>query len=213
MKSRRHFEFYTLGPYGILVLLTVQTKGVEPGAFPGGLGSNLSHDRSRTADMAGHHNSFQAERVGRVLQLLNRILRGMHRNRGSRRHAVGILTEDLGIQGVERRAVRPPELLIIQMRKIEAECRVKYREVDPHFIQAFLQQFGHAGRGPVQPVFRQQRPPWQAEASALSALFGRTFIPAAALAPTRQIALQYERATDLSQIVVRGRLKLDSMAV
>lgn len=156
--------------YGIVVILTVQTKCVEPGAFLGSLGSSLRHNRNRPVDMAGHHNGFQAEHVGRALQIVNRLLRRMHRNRGSRRHADSILAEDLGMEGVERSAARPPELFIIHMWKIGAECRVEHCEVDPHFFREFAQQFGHAVRGPVQPIFRRQRPPWRAKASALIVL-------------------------------------------
>ena len=107
--------------YGIVVILTVQTKCVEPVAFLGSLGSSLRHDRNRPVDMAGHHNGFQAEHVGLTLQIVNRLLRRMHRNPGSQRHADSILAEDRGMEGVGRSAARPPELFIIHMWKIGAE--------------------------------------------------------------------------------------------
>ena len=88
MKGRRHAELAALLPYRVVVVCTVDPDHVEPTGKIGRLGAFGGNLLNGPLDQTVHGDGLEAQLTNGVLELCDRLLRIMHRNDGSRCHAV-----------------------------------------------------------------------------------------------------------------------------
>src|SRR5262249_40477706 len=86
MKSRGHSQLNALGPYGVVVVFTIQTQRIWPEDTPAGI-AEIGHPRNRPSNETSHQHRFEPEHLGEI-ELLDRLPRGIHWNTSDRYQAV-----------------------------------------------------------------------------------------------------------------------------
>src|SRR2546430_15601331 len=82
MKSRGHSQLNALGPYGVVVVFTVQTQRIWPEDTPAGI-AQVGDPRNRPTNETSHQHRFQPQHLGEI-ELLNRLFRAIHWNTSDR---------------------------------------------------------------------------------------------------------------------------------
>ena len=109
-------------------------------------------------DAAAEHANLGAELLGDELQLLDRLLRRMHRNDRRRGQPVAELAEIVRGDDVEAADHRTARRLIGDARDAEPGGRVDDAEIDAQFVEPVIQHLRHHRGGAVAGVGRLPPP-------------------------------------------------------
>ena len=88
-------ELEAFRPDRVVIMVAVEPDHVLPHREPRGLALDLSGGRDRAVHQAAEHRDLVAELLHRELELLDRLLGGVHRDDRRRGHAVAEIAEIL----------------------------------------------------------------------------------------------------------------------
>src|SRR6202030_3629663 len=88
----------------------------------------------RPTDTAAEHPDLGAELPGDELELLDRLLRGVHRDHRRRGQAVAEIAEVIGSNDIEAADHRAPGLVVLDARYAEPRRRIDHAEIDPELV-------------------------------------------------------------------------------
>src|ERR1700730_8602414 len=103
----------------------------------------------RPTDAAAEHPDLGAELFGDKLELLDRLLWGVHRDHRRRGQPVAEIAEIIGRDDVEAANHRAPGLVVLDARYAEPRGRIDDAEIDPQLVEAIVQHARHHRRGAV----------------------------------------------------------------
>jgi hypothetical protein len=95
------------------------------------------------ADGAGEHADLGAELFGDEFELLDRLLRRVHRDHRGRGHPVAELTEIIGGDDVEAADHCTPCLVIVDAGYAEPRSRVDHGEIEPQLVEPVIEHARH----------------------------------------------------------------------
>ena len=137
---------------------------------------DLGGGRDRTLHEAGHHHGAEAE-LGRVLELVDGLVRRVHRDLGDREQPIGELGEHAGVEPVERAARAAPVALVVEVPEQESEARVDHADVDAQLGEALVEQAGEHRGGAVDRELHAAVAPRAPGDPAVGALLGGEPVP------------------------------------
>src|SRR5689334_7575568 len=89
VKGRRNAELEAFRPDRVVIVFAVEPYNVVPHRKPGGFSLELPAGLDRAVHQAAEHRDLVAELLDRVVELLDGLLRGVHRDDRRGGHAVG----------------------------------------------------------------------------------------------------------------------------
>ena len=215
VRGGRDAQLDALRPERVVVELRVEREVVDPVGEVAQRRIVSLHRLQRAVHEARDHRDLQIERVDRVLQLLDGLGRGEHRDRCGRRHPVRVFAVELGHHRILGAAAGASNVLLGLVEEEEPEGRVDDGEVEPQLVEPLAQQPGQHGCGPVEGIPRRNPPERRPGGAMDPAFLGGERVPAPVLALARalEVVLDHLRACRLLQEVQEHRDVLQHMAV
>ena len=142
MKGWNYLQLLALGPYRVVIVIAVDPIGIQPEGPSHRFGILLRNGGNRALDMAGQHHDPQPAFANGVFQLVDRLLRRMHRNHRDGRHPVGIVAEHVGVIIVQCTAGRTPHLFVFENLGADSQARIEHGEVQPDLAHPLVKQLG-----------------------------------------------------------------------
>src|SRR5579875_887058 len=94
-----------------------------------------------------------------MFELLNRLLRCVHRNTGCRRQAVRIVPKNIRMINVKCPADGAAQFVVLDMRREQSLTGIKNGKIKPHFIQPLVQELRQRSSSTIISIFRGIWPP------------------------------------------------------
>ena len=154
--------------------------------------------------------------VGRVLELVDRLVGRVHRDLGDREQPVGELGEHAGVEAVEGAARTPPVALVVEVAEEETEARVDDADVDAELGEALVEEAGKHRGGAVDRRSSRRSPTGRGDAA--SRVRSGVSAYQSAIGPKvpevrRGHRLAVERHALLDQLAGQGGEELDGVTV
>jgi len=105
--------------------------------------------RPRPPDPAAEHTDLGAELLGDEFELLDCLVRRVHRDHGGRGQPVAEVAEIIRSDDIEAADHRAPGLLVVDARDAQTRGRIDDAEVDPQLVEAVVQHPRHHRGGAV----------------------------------------------------------------
>ena len=216
VEGRRDAELAALLPDRVVVVRAVETEGVGPHRVLRELRVDGRGGGDRPLHESRHHHRAEAER-GRVLELVDRFVGGVHGDLGDGEQPVGELGEDTGVEPVERAARTATVALVVEVTEQEPEARVDDAHVDAELGQALVQEAGEHGGGAVEGQLHPAVAPRSACDATVGAFLGGEAVPVDDRTEGARGAAQHRLAVEahalLDQLPGQGREELDGVTV
>ncbi len=136
-------------PEGVVVVVAVDAVGVEPEGPSLGLGVRALVSRSRPGHIARNHHGPKAQLTHGILQLRDRLGRGVRRDRGHGDEAVGASVKGVPVVAVEGPTGPLAELVGWQLQEGQAGARIDDRHVTAEFVHAAVEIAREARGGSI----------------------------------------------------------------
>src|SRR3989441_5120232 len=140
VEARRDAELAALGPHGIVIVVAVDADHVVPLDELRGVGMLFGEGRDRAAHEAADHHDLVAELPRRELQLLDGLLRRVHRDNRRGDDAVLEPAELVGREHVVGATDRTAQPRVRHAVIREAGRRVDDTEVDAEVVQTLVEE-------------------------------------------------------------------------
>ena len=154
---------------------------------------------------------------GRVLELVDRLVGGVHGDLGDGEQPVGELGEHAGVEPVERPARAAAVALVVEVAEQEPEARVDDADVDAELVEPLVQEAGEHGGGAVDGELHPAVAPRSACDAPVGALLGGEAVPVDDRTEGARGAAQHRLAVEahalLDQLPGQGREELDGVTV
>ena len=202
-------------PDGVVVIGAVDAEAVLVEDEVSHLGMLALHAWHGPQHVTGEHCCLQPE-SDRVLQLLDRLRRGVHRHDRGGCQPVVQTTEHLGVVQVEGARRRPAEVVVWHARQRDheqAHARVDDAEVEPDLVHALVQQPWQHGGGAVERVLGGHRPPHRHGGTRIEALLGGHPERAPDVAHVGDPPVRHVGAADVAEEVEEHRHHLELVRV
>jgi hypothetical protein len=208
------FSSDALCPYGVVIVLAVETEIVHPGEMARHRGRLLGEPGDRAAYECRHHHDLEAEPCD-VLEFRDCFGGRVHWHARRRRYAIGVLAENIGMIVVESAADSAAQFVILYMGREQTLAGVQDGEIEAHLVETLMQQLRHGGGRAVVGIFGGIRPPYRARNAKFAALFERGVVPAEIEGSIegRLVALEERPAANVADVVEQRGLEFDYMTV
>ncbi len=124
-----------------------------------GFGRGVDDRGDRPLHEARQHHRLETASPHRVVELLEGLLRGEHRDDRHRRHAIGMSHPMVGVVVVEAPTASAPGLLVGVSLRVDADGRIQDGEVDPELVEPPVHQIGELRGREVEPAVAQRLAP------------------------------------------------------
>ena len=213
MEGRRDPKLQAFRPDRVVVVFTVEPDDVVPNRETGGLAFHLAAGLDRAVHQATQHRDLVAELLDRVFDLLDRLLRGVHRDDRRRGHAVGKGAEIFGGDDVVGAAGGAARLAVADARHAQTARRIDDCEIEPDLVEALIEESRKDRSREVARVLGGMRPERLLADTAAPPLLDRHRQHAARAAADRAPAAHRGLAADLAELLGEDGPVFDPVAV
>ena len=213
MEGRRDPKLQAFRPDRVVVVFTVEPDDVVPLRETGGLAFHLAAGLDRAVHQTAEHRDLVAELLDRVFDLLDRLLRGVHRDDRRRGHAVGKGAEIFGGDDVVGAGGATARLAIADARHAQTARRIDECEIEPDLVEALIEESRKDRSREVARVLGGMRPERLLADAAPPPLLDRHRQHAARAAADRAPAAHRGLAADLAELLGEDGPVFDPVAV